>query len=94
MISEKKKAIIHTSYKKAILYSIVHIAPIAICTSLIVINAVGRYVGPDLSYISGLWTPTYTLALLQVAAKLLVNQSLILASMESDQSNLGPSCCW
>ena len=93
MISEEKKAIVSTSYKKAILYSVVHIAPITICTSLIVINAVGLYVGPDLSYMSGKWTTTYTLAVLQFAAKVLVNQSLILASMESDQSNLGPPCC-
>lgn len=79
MASEKKKVIIHTSYKKAVLNSIVHIAPITICTSLIVINAVGVYVGPDLSFLSGLWTTTYTLAVLQFAAKVLVSQSLILS---------------
>ena len=69
---EHKKPIVHTSYGLALSRAIVHVVPVSISTGLIALNLKHHYIGSSLGSESGQWTTAYTLAVLQVAAKIQV----------------------
>ena len=78
--SEEKKAIIRTSRLRALCRSLVHILPMTLCIVLIGINSKGTYLLPRLESYDGQWTTTNTLAVLQIASKILVLRSPLLTS--------------
>ena len=71
VVPEKKKFVFQRSFKLALLSGLVHILPISISITLVTLNLRGTYIGPSLG--SDIWLTTWTLALLQFAAKLFVN---------------------
>ncbi len=65
---ESRKPVIQRSFWLALKRGLIHVFPVVIATSLVAINWVGVYIGPNLDY-RNWWTTTNTLAMFQGAAK-------------------------
>ena len=71
-LPEEKKVIISNAFGKSVLRAMVHVVPVLISATLIAMNLRGVYLGPALGPASGIWKTTFTLAVLQLAAKVQV----------------------
>ena len=69
-VCEEKKTIINTTFYCALWRGSVHLLPILVSATLIVMNTIHVYIGPDLVFHS--LTTTNSLAAFQIAAKIQV----------------------
>lgn len=72
---ERKKTIIDTSRRTALCRVLLHAIPICISLMLIALNLQRFFIGLSLGSSDGAWTTTFSLAVLQVAAKLQVSEA-------------------
>ena len=72
--AEEKKPAIEGSFTLAFQRGLIHVLPISVAVSLVAMNLAGIYIGPSLGYRG--WTTTYTLATLQITAKVQVRELL------------------
>ena len=72
-LPKRKKTIIDSSRRIALWRVLVHAIPICVSLTLVALNLQGFYIGLSLGSRDGKWTTTFTLAVLQVAAKFQVS---------------------